>query len=248
MQKHPTSNVEHSTSSGCATAEPATNGGSPRHLAASPGQTRSGRIGGGLTVCRAVVCILFASGVFAFAQSNGVPKPDEYAKFSAFVTDRNIFDPNRQPHSYTSTYRPRTRTRTRTSGTPGIQLVGTMSYEKGWFAFFNASSDDNKKALYAGEKIAGYVVKEILPDWVRLESADQKEQLDLKVGDGLQQENGKWVLVHAGEMPAVTSSAATGSSSSSSSGENSTPAAPAPATEQNDVLKRLMQLREKENQ
>ena len=50
----------------------------------------------------------------AFAQSNGVPGPTDYAKFSQFITDRNIFDPARQPHFiYSSSTRPRTRTRTR---------------------------------------------------------------------------------------------------------------------------------------
>ena len=29
------------------------------------------------------------------AQSNGVPGPTDYATFSRFITDRNIFDPNR---------------------------------------------------------------------------------------------------------------------------------------------------------
>ena len=195
----------------------------------------------------AVVFILLAGGAFASAQSNGVPKPDEFTKFSSFVTDRNIFDPNRQPHSYTPGNRPRNRTRTRSSGAPGIQLVGTMSYEKGWFAFFNASNEDYKKALYAGEKIAGYTVMEIFPGWVRLQSGDQKEQFELKVGDGLQQENNKWVFVRSGETPAVTSSPASSSSSGLSDSESPAPTTPSTG-EQNEVLKRLMQLREKENQ
>ena len=187
---------------------------------------------------------LWASATFAFAQSNGVPGPSDYAKFSAFVTDRNIFDPNRVPHNISSGNRPRTRTRVRNSA-PGIMLVGTMSYEKGLFAFFNGNSADLKKALQAGDKIADYTVTDIAPSRVTLESADKKQQLKLKVGDGLRQENGKWVLSNSGELPAETGSAETANATDA---DSSTPAAPVAAGEQNDVLKRLMQLRAKENQ
>ena len=128
-------------------------------------------------------------------------------------------------------------------------LVGTMSYEKGMFAFFNGNNADLKKAMQAGEKIADYTVTDISAGRVKLESADKKQQLDLKVGDGLRQENGKWVFSGASELPAGTNSAEpTGSSSGESSSEASAPAAPSSTGEPNDVLKRLMQLREKENQ
>ena len=195
------------------------------------------------------ILLMVLVGASAFAQSNGVPGPTDYAKFSQFVTDRNVFDPSRQPHAYSSSYRPKTRTRTHSSAPPGIMLVGTMSYEKGMFAFFNGNNADLKKAMQAGEKIADYTVTDISVGRVKLESADKKQQLDLKVGDGLRQENGKWVFSGASELPAGTNSAEpTGSSSGESSSEASAPAAPSSTGEPNDVLKRLMQLREKENQ
>jgi len=189
--------------------------------------------------------LLLGSATFACAQTNGVPGPTDYAKFSSFVTDRNIFDPNRQPHSYSPSSRPRVRTHPRTSTeTPGAVLVGTMSYEKGWFAFFNGNSDDLKKALRVGEKITDYTVVAVSAAGVRLESEDKKEQLDLKVGDGLRQEGGKWVFAAAGE---VTANGATSHAvgTSESKPDSSTPPS---ANEGNDILKRLMQLREKENQ
>jgi hypothetical protein len=174
-----------------------------------------------------------------------VPGATDFPKFSQFVTDRNIFDPARQPHYYSSGYRPKTRSRVRTAA-PGIMLVGTMSYEKGMFAFFNGNSADLKKALQAGEKIADYTVTEISPSQVMLASADKKQQLRLRVGDGLRQENGKWVFAGAAELPAEPGSTET--TAGSASGDSSTPATPTSAGESNDVLKRLMQLREKENQ
>ena len=191
---------------------------------------------------RCGILVLLASAAFAFAQSNGVPGPADYTKFSSFVTDRNIFDPARVPHSYSSTRRYVPRTRTRSNAAPGIQLVGTMSYEKGMFAFFNGNSAEWKKALQVGGKIADYTVVEISAQDVQVESADKKQQLELKIGEGLRQENGKWVLSGSGDLPAETSS--TGSSSEATS----TSATPASAAEPNDIIKRLMQKREKENQ
>ena len=227
MKKHPTSNIQPRT----------TDDSARRHLWML--DVIKLRL-----VCAALV--LLASATFAFAQSN-VPGPADFDRFSHFVADRNIFDPNRVPHSYRpGSIRPPRPPRSR--GTPGIMLVGTMSYEKGMFAFFNGNSEEWKKALSVAGKIADYTVTEITASRVQLESADKKQQLELRVGDGLRQENGKWVLSAAGDLPAENSSTGTASSTSSSGGESSTPAAPASANEGNDVLKRLMQLREKENQ
>jgi hypothetical protein len=188
---------------------------------------------------------MLAGGVGAFAQSNGVPGATEYTKFSQFVTDRNIFDPNRVPHYYpTGRVRPQ-RTRTRSNSAPALTLVGTMSYEKGLFAFFNGNSSDLKKALQVAEKIAGYTIVEISPNRVKLETSDKNHQFEMKVGDAMQQVSGKWVFAGAGELPGETG--ATGATESSGSG-NSTPASPASVGEPNEILKRLMQLKEKENQ
>ena len=187
------------------------------------------------------------NGLFVRAQSNVVPAATDYAKFSSFVTERNIFDPNRVPHTtYTSRARTtRTTTRTRTSNSaPAFSLVGTMSYEKGMFAFFNGNNSDLKRVLPVNARIVGYTVAKIVSGRVLLVSDDKKEKLELKVGDVLRQESGKWMLSDAGELPTGTSSAA--ASGSSSGGDSST--APSPALNQNEVLKRLMELRKKEEQ
>jgi hypothetical protein len=189
---------------------------------------------------------LLAGGAGAFAQSNGVPGPTDYAKFSAFVADRNIFDPARQPHYYSNNRQRFTpRQPRRNNLPPGITLVGTMSYEKGMFAFFNGNSAELKKALQVSQKIADYTVVDISASRVKLESADKKQQLDLQVGDGLRQENGKWVFSGTGELPGETTSTQTTASPASS--ETPTPATPASASQPNEILKRLMQNREKGN-
>jgi len=175
------------------------------------------------------------------AQSNGVPGPQDYSAFSRFIADRNIFDPNREPHTpgRPSTYHRHTTPR----GTPGIQFVGTMSYNKGLFAFFSGNTEDLSQVAQVGDKVGGYTVKEITANSVALESADKKDTPTLKVGDGLREEGGKWVVSDAADLPAAGSA-----SSSDSNSTSSTPATAPSAGEPNDILKRLMQQREKENQ
>ena len=183
----------------------------------------------------------------AFTQTdNGVPRAADYAAFSRFVTDRNIFDPSRQPHSPSS--RPRTRTtRTRASlSAPAFTLVGTMGYQKGLFAFFSGNNDDIKKVLPVAGKIADYNVTQIVQGRVTLEATNKSEKFELKIGDVMRQENGKWALAGAAELPAGT--VASEPTTTSSPGNDNPAPAPSPALGQSEVLKRLMQLRAKENQ
>ena len=99
-------------------------------------------------------------------------------------------------------------------------------------------------ALPAGGKIVDHTIVAISATEVRLESADKKDSLRLKIGEGLRLEHGRWVL--ADGTPASVDADAT--SETHPSGDAKTAAAPASTAEPNEVLKRLMQLREKENQ
>ena len=194
-----------------------------------------------------LAALALTNAISARAQSNGVPGAADFGKFSAFITDRNIFDPNRVPHTV---YTPRARTRvtrTRTaSSAPAFSLVGTMSYQKGYFAFFSGNNDGLKSVLPVSGKIAGYTVTQIVQGRATLETTNKLEKLELKVGDVLRQENGKWALSDAGELPTGTSTGVT--AAAGSAGGETPAAAPSPALGQNDVLKRLMELRAKENQ
>jgi hypothetical protein len=177
--------------------------------------------------------------------------PTDYSSFSRFVSDRNIFDPNRVQR-YTSSGRPRPVSRPRTprsSSAPAFALVGTMSYEKGMFAFFSGNNEDLKKVLPAMEKIAGYTVTEIVPGRVTLESTNQPGKLRLKVGDVMRWENKKWELSGVEDVPTGESSSTTEAASpAAGSSEASAAAAATPAGEPSDVLKRLMEKRAKESQ
>jgi hypothetical protein len=200
-----------------------------------------------------IACLLAVLAVTsAFSQSNGIPGAQDYSAFSRFITDRNIFDPSRVAHSYSPT-RMRSR-RTHSNSAPGIQFVGTMNYDKGLFAFFSGNSSELSKVARTGDKVADYIVTDISRDAVQLESADKKQQFSLAIGDGFRQENGKWVRSGAGDIPAAPATSASApaipGTASAASDDNSepAPAAASSADEPNEILKRLKQLREKENQ
>jgi len=191
-----------------------------------------------------VLTLALANGFWAAAQSNGVPGPAAYSAFSTFITERNIFDPGRQPRNSGNarrTYRPRV-----SRAAPTFTLVGTMSYEKGMFAFFDGNNPDLRRVLYQSDSnsIAGYTVAEITLVGVKLQTADKKETVQMKIGDLMRQEGSRWQLAGQGELSA---DASTGQVAAPA--DNSSPAAgatPGPAIEENDILKKLKQQREQE--
>jgi len=197
--------------------------------------------------------LVLAGGGAAYAQTNhnGTPGDTDYAQFSRFISERNIFDPNRVPRSG-GTRVVRTRTRTRTAGAPYVTLVGTMSYEKGLFAFFDSNNQDMKKIIGAGDEIGIYKVKDIVANKVTLESKDNKE-FAMKVGEQMRQESGVWQVSEAvdsgsSHAPAEAATTEGENTTGASEAQPAEAATPSPSLEANDVLKRLMQLREKENQ
>ena len=188
-----------------------------------------------------------ADGFFAGAQSNDIPGDTDYSAFSRFITQRNIFDPSRYPKEIRS-YHPHP---TIHSYAPEFTLAGTMTYEKGVFAFFNGNNDELKRVLQVNGTIAGYSVTDITVTDATLLGTDKKE-ISLKIGDRMEQQNNGWQLVplelagsDAGSGMAGSSTSPNGDSTEGS--DNSATAAPSASLSNNDVLKRLMQLREQEN-
>jgi hypothetical protein len=126
-----------------------------------------------------------------------------------------------------------------------------MSYEKGQFAFFSGNDADLKKILVRDGSIAGYTVTDITPTQVTLQAMDKKN-LTLKIGDALQQESGTWQLVSSGPAPIDSASvsepapAADESAAPAAADEPANPAAGNSAA--SEILKRLMQKRQQENQ
>ena len=221
----------------------------------------------------AVLALVLAGAWSATAQRNRtsgppVPGPNDYNQFAQFITDRNIFDPNRFAH-YTPGGQIRPPTPVNRSA-PSFTLVGTMSYEKGMFAFFDGNQSNLRKVLYQSESnvIANFTVAEITPVGVKLQTADKKQTVVLKIGQGMRLESGSWQPVSQGGFFGASGGGGGGSfggfgsrfrnSGSSASPDSSAPStdssspdagsapAPSPAIEGNDVLKKLMQQREQE--
>jgi len=189
-----------------------------------------------------VLALALVNGFSAGAQSNGVPGPADYASFSRFVTERNIFDPNRYARSSPDrpSYHPAV-----SRSAPSFTLVGTMNYQKGMFAFFDGNSSDLRKVLYQSDSnsIAGYTVAEITPTGVKLQSADKKKTVPMKIGGVMRQVGKDWQLADPGDAAATTMDSAMPAAGGSSSDTGS---APAPAGAPNDILKKLMEQRAKE--
>lgn len=124
-----------------------------------------------------------------------------------------------------------------------------MAYEKGAFAFFDGTSSEFAKVLKTDGVIAGHKIVDILADAVKLE-ADGKT-LELVVGSAMRREDeGTW---HPGEGVAsgYAASSDRDRSDRANGSESASRAAPASSTasaDQSEILKRLMERREKESQ
>ena len=166
--------------------------------------------------------------------TNNGPITLDYSSFKV-VVDKNIFDPNRQPQRGSRTVRPTPKS------FDSLTLVGTMTYEKGTFAFFDGTSAEYKKALKLADAIAGYKVTNIAPTGVKLASGTN--ELDLSVGAQLRrEEDGPWQLSSQSSSYAATpASTSTNATPSTSTGSDSSS-----GSADSDIIKRLMQKREKE--
>ncbi len=192
----------------------------------------------------AVLALALANGGFAVAQSNTIPGPNDYERFSSFITTRNIFDPNR----YAREGRP-VRPYSAPRYTPTFTLVGTMSYSKGMFAFFDGNQAGLRKVLYPSDTngIAGYVLTGITSTNVTLQSADKKQTVWMYIGQAMRQEGNAWLLADRNGMTSgYGMGGAPAPAEDNSSPDTGSTSAPSPALQGNDVLKRLMQQRQQE--
>jgi hypothetical protein len=202
---------------------------------------RASREAGILASCgRTLLLALLLAPGFARAQSSDIPGDADYSSFSRFITQRNIFDPSRYPHETRTSHRV---TRHASSSAPSFTLVGTMSYGKGLFAFFSGNSDDLKKILPVSGSIASYEVTAISLKGATLVGPDKKT-IQINIGDQVRQENNGWQVVGPADSSAPSNE---GASPSGGATPDSGTAAPSANLGNNDVLKRLMQLREQEN-
>lgn len=161
---------------------------------------------------------------------------------SAFriISERNIFNANRSGGQVRLSSR-------RPARLEGFTLVGTMAYEKGAFAFFDGTSSEFTRVLKTNGVIAGHKVVDILADAVRLE-ADGKT-LELPIGSAMRREDeGTW---HQGEGLASnggSSSSPSNLANGAESQKQTTSTGSTSSADQSEILKRLMERREKDSQ
>jgi hypothetical protein len=195
-------------------------------------------------VYSALLALALAGGGPAPGQ-NTPPGPTDYPAFSRFVAERNIFNPDRYPHTSRGNARHQDRP-SRRRALPAFAFVGAMEYGKGTFAFFDGNNDDYRKSLQTGGSIAGYTVKRITLGGVQLSTGSNT--VFLAVGQQMHRNSdGTWDLA---DEPQDLSSQSDSSSAAAAAETDASgsPAAPAaPGGEVSDVLKRLMKLREQEN-
>jgi hypothetical protein len=158
-------------------------------------------------------------------------RPAGRPDFAAFqiIVERNIFNPRRGP--------PGSQSDRRDDRAPAkvesFTLVGTLTYEKGPYAFFDGTSADFHKALQLDGAIAGYKITNIVGNQVQLVSGTNA--VALRVGMQMRREDeGAWEPIGTYIGASTASVSSSGSSVSSSAEEDS------------DALKRLMQQREQE--
>jgi hypothetical protein len=198
----------------------------------------------------AAMALLLSAAAFCPGQTSNQPPRVEYSAFK-LITERNIFNPRRYARS--------ARRAEPASRVDSFTLVGTMSYEKGPFAFFEGTRADYRKVGKVSDAIAGYKITNIAYNSVKL--ANGTNELQLAVGMQMRREdNGPWHVGsggRAGNMVASTTETNSApstaslpdSETNSDQAQNATTsdAAGSSATTDDPVLKRLMQRREQEN-
>lgn len=116
------------------------------------------------------------------------PRSSGKIDFDSFklVRDRNIFDMSR-------TGRIGPRSAPRVVHVDDFTLVGTMSYEKGLYAFFDGSSSEYRQTRKTDDKIADFKIAKIANDYVELANTNGKT---IKMGMGAtirREDKGPWL-------------------------------------------------------
>jgi len=209
----------------------------------------------------AALAVLSASRLPGVEATNTAPA-GSFDSF-ALIGERNIFDPNRRSRAEARTPREERTDEPESASVEFFTLLGTLSYEKGTYAFFNGSDERFRKTVQPEQRIGDYQVVAILPAEVCL-SQEGGEMVTMKVGMQLKRENeGAWELradtgesgsryrsrssrdrseSRSNDRGSVRGGLSGGSSTSRTEQASSSP----PAPEDDDILKRLLRKREEE--
>ena len=189
--------------------------------------------------------IAFGSGLSHAAETNQPAVLDSKA-LARRVSERNIFDPDRQP---------RTRGESRpipkpvvavAADAPEMGLVGVMTFPRGTFAFFDGNAAEYRKTLQVQALIAGHTLTAITPQSVTLSESNGPPVL-LKVGQRLRKDaEGVWKPVSGGSGEAFTRSGGSGGNGPANSSTSSSTTTTEDPPGSDEILKRLLKKREQE--
>src|SRR3954463_52945 len=134
-----------------------------------------------------IFLLAYFSALSGFGQSTNTTNPLDYAAFK-IIPERHILNPNRNARGSGPP-----RTEQKAAKVDSFALVGTMSYEKGNFAFFDGSSAEFRKVLSPTNSIAGYTLREVGENSVKLEK--DGKTTELAIGQQLKRQNeGDWTI------------------------------------------------------
>ena len=179
--------------------------------------------------------------VLLLAGNAGAQAAEKVAGFDAFrlMRTKNMFDPNRRP-ARTETASAQRPAPVRENKSSTLTLTGTMVTEGKVLAFFAGTRADYSKVLSVGGTIADCKITAIKATEVEMERGGKPGAL--AVGHQLQIEGAP------SDMPAEEPAAASapGAAPADLAAPAGTPAAPASSNDKSDVLRRMMERREKE--
>ena len=158
----------------------------------------------------------------------------------SFILDNNIFDSNRQDRARLEAER----RRNQQSSIPinRFALVGTMHNEGDAFAFFTGTDRDFRSVLKIDQEIAGYTVKEINKEIVKLEK--DGETIEFGIGMEMTRKgDDPWELIKSSQSD-WRASVGNDRSRRDSGSTSSNQASPSPLTgAKSDILKKMMERR-----
>ncbi|MBT5706715.1 MAG: hypothetical protein HOI66_10370 [Verrucomicrobia bacterium] len=198
-----------------------------------------------LTVLVTVASSLFvlstkaAEGESATKEAEPTRQGIDFDSYS-FILDNNIFDSNRQDRARLEAER----RKNQQSSIPinRFALVGTMHNEGEAFAFFTGTDRDFRSVLKVDQEIAGYTVKEINKEVVKLE----KEGETFEFGIGMEMTrkgDDPWELIKNSRSD-WNASVGGDRSRRASTSTPTTQEAPAPLSgAKSDILKKMMERR-----
>ena len=189
----------------------------------------------------------FAAGLAAaifLAGNAGALAAEKVAGFDAFrlMRTKNMFDPSRRP-ARTETASARTTAPGRENKSSTLTLTGTMVTDGKVLAFFSGTRADYSKVLSVGGTIADCKITAITATEVEMERGGKPGTL--AVGHQLQID-GAPSDVPAPEPTAAAPAPGAAPADSAAPATGGPTAGPAPSNDKSDVLRRMMERREKE--